>query len=113
MASIASNSQTIQLVLVVGLAVPIFVLFLALTSKSPTRGSFGWERQQKVGLADVGRQLHAVMASSFEKRRILSAAEYRLFAIVESELAARRNGYRVFAQTNLGEILKSNNQDGF
>jgi Protein of unknown function (DUF2726) len=69
--------------------------------------------QQKPDLTDVGQQLRAVMAGSFEKQRVLSSSEYRVFAIIESEIAAQRAGYRVFAQTSLGEILKSSNQDAF
>jgi hypothetical protein len=64
-------------------------------------------------LVDVGQQLHAVMESSFEKRRLLSPSEYRVFAIVEQEIAVRNAGYRVFAQTNLGEILSSKNEDAY
>jgi len=62
---------------------------------------------------DIGKQLHAVMDNSFEKRRILSPSEYRVFAIVEREIASQRKGYRVFAQTSLGEILKSSNSNAF
>jgi hypothetical protein len=64
-------------------------------------------------LTDVGQQLHAVMAGAFEKQRVLSPSEYRVFAIVEEEIAAQRAGYRVFAQTCLGEILRSSQQDAF
>jgi hypothetical protein len=53
------------------------------------------------------------MAGSFEKRRVLELSEYRVFKIVENEIAVQCAGYRVFAQTSLGEILKSNNQDAF
>jgi hypothetical protein len=63
--------------------------------------------------ADIGQQLHAVMANSFEKRRILSPSEYRVFAIIEGEVASQRKGYRVFAQTSLGEILRSSNSEAF
>jgi hypothetical protein len=62
---------------------------------------------------DVGKQLHAAMAASFQKRRILSPSEYHVFKIIEYEILARRNGYRVFAQTNLGEILASGSEDAF
>jgi hypothetical protein len=71
------------------------------------------DQQQRPDLTDVGQQLHAVMAGSFEKQRVLSPSEYRVFAIVEDEIAAQRAGYRVFAQTSLGEILRSNHQDAF
>jgi len=74
---------------------------------------FNLDRPQKPDLADVGQQLRAVMAGSFEKRRLLSSSEYRVFAIVEGEISAHRAGHRVFFQTSLGEILRSNNQDAF
>ena len=64
-------------------------------------------------ISDVGQQLKAVMAGAFERRRILNSSEYRLFVIVEREIAARRAGYHVFAQTNLGEILRSRDEDAF
>ena len=53
------------------------------------------------------------MAGSFEKQRVLSPSEYRVFAIIESEITAQGGGYRVFAQTSLGEILRSKNEDAF
>jgi hypothetical protein len=53
------------------------------------------------------------MAASFEKQRLLSASEYRVFAVVEEELTVRGGGYRAFAQTNLGEILRSNDESAF
>jgi hypothetical protein len=53
------------------------------------------------------------MAGSFEKRRLLNSSEHHLFAIVEEEIAAHNAGYRVFAQTSLGEILRSNDHDAF
>jgi len=109
----------------------ILVLFNNLTRSKPRRsypfpyrrGRFDrfsnafqllrFDQRQTPDLTDVGQQLHAVMAASFEKRRVLSTSEYRVFAIIEGEIAAQRAGYRVFAQTSLGEILKSSNQDAF
>jgi Protein of unknown function (DUF2726) len=70
-------------------------------------------RRVRPDLTDVGRQLHFVMTSSFEKRRLLSAAEFRVFSVIEKEIGSERNGYRVFAQTCLGEILSSSNADAF
>jgi hypothetical protein len=63
--------------------------------------------------AEVGHQLNAVMAASFERRRLLSFSEYRVFKIIEDELAALRQGYRVFAQTSLGQILGSPDNNAF
>lgn len=64
-------------------------------------------------LADVGQQLHAVMAGSFEKQRLMTPSEYRVFAIIENEVATHQSGYRIFAQTSLGEILRSSSQDAY
>ena len=54
-----------------------------------------------------------MMTGSFEKRRLLSSSEYKVFKIVEDDIAAARRGYRVFAQTSLGEILSSPHDDAF
>ena len=53
------------------------------------------------------------MASSFTKRRLLNRSEYEVFKIVEKEVSAARLGFRIFAQTSLGEILESPAEDAF
>lgn len=68
---------------------------------------------QDFDLADPTRQLHAVEAASFQRQRVLSGSEYRVFKIIEDEVAAFGKGHRVFAQTSLGEILKSSDQAAF
>jgi hypothetical protein len=74
---------------------------------------YSFDKRQKAIPIDVGQQLHAVMAASFQKQRLLSASEYRVFAVVEQELAVRGDGYRAFAQTNLGEILRTDDENAF
>jgi hypothetical protein len=64
-------------------------------------------------LQDVAQQLHAVMSASFQKQRLLSGSEYRVFKIIEADIAAEGRGYRVFAQTSLGEVIKSPNDHAF
>lgn len=64
-------------------------------------------------LADVGQQLNAVMAAPFKKRKVLSRLEYRAFRIVEDNIAKMGGGYRVFAQTSLGQILSSPSKHAF
>jgi len=64
-------------------------------------------------IRDVGQQIHAVMAANFEKRRLMNAPEYRLFKLIEEEVSHACRGHRVFAQTNLGEILTSPSRDAF
>jgi len=61
----------------------------------------------------VEQQLLAVMTGSFEKRRLLNFGEYRAFKIIEDFLRASRRGYRVFAQTSLGEIPASPDELAF
>jgi hypothetical protein len=67
----------------------------------------------RTDLTDAAQQLAAVMAGTFRKRRVMSASEYRVFKIIEDDLPATRSGYRVFAQTSLGEILESPSEDAF
>ena len=59
------------------------------------------------------QQLLAVITGSFEKRRLLNSGEYRAFKIIEDYVSTSRRGYRVFAQTNLGEILVSPDEMAF
>ena len=53
------------------------------------------------------------MAASFERRRLLNRSEYQAFKIIEADIAAARRGYRVFAQTSLGEVLRSPDENAF
>jgi hypothetical protein len=64
-------------------------------------------------LTDIGVQLRAVMAAPFERKKLLNWSEYRAFKAIEEELAASSLGYRIFAQVNLGEILKSSDDTGY
>jgi hypothetical protein len=87
--------------------------FLSAARPRRFRTPFRFQEGRTHDLKDVGQQLHAVMAASFEKRRLLSSSEYQVFQIVEDDIAAARRGYRVFAQTSLGEVLTSRNDDAF
>ena len=77
------------------------------------RAPFRFEKNLSLDLTDVGQQLHAVMAASFQRRRLLSTSEYQAFKIIEADVAAERRGYRVFAQTSLGEVLTSPDENAF
>src|SRR3954469_1553560 len=77
------------------------------------RGRISFGKASAPSTFNVEQQLRIVAAASFERRRLLSASEYRVFKIIEEELAAARRGHRVFAQTSLGEILASLNEDAF
>jgi hypothetical protein len=60
---------------------------------------------------DAADQLRAVLAAHFERTRVLGMAEYKLFRTVEDEVRVCRPGFRVFAQTALGEVIKSADRD--
>jgi len=70
-------------------------------------------RNAHVAVHQTGEQLHAVMEGTFQKRRLMNHAEYRVFKAIEDEILAERTGHRVFAQTSLGEVLQSENDDAF
>src|SRR5579862_3141837 len=61
----------------------------------------------------AARQVRAVSGASFQRKPILNVGETRVFRIIEAELISIRRGYRAFAQTSLGEILGSSNEDAF
>jgi hypothetical protein len=63
--------------------------------------------------SDAALQLNAVMAGAYEKRRILNYSEYCVFRVIDEEIAAAQKGFRVFAQTCLGEILASPDEAAF
>jgi hypothetical protein len=78
---------------------------------SPPQRARQWTRRRDP--ADAREQLLAVMRAPFEKQRLMSSAEYRVFKIIEEDVAAERRGHRVFAQTSLGEILQSPSRSAF
>ena len=58
-------------------------------------------------ITDPTVQLRLVMAATFEKRRILSASEARVFSAAEKAIKAHDLTWRVMAQVSLGEVLSS------
>jgi hypothetical protein len=105
------------LAVVLGILFIVFFLFVEVGRKQrhfrrrwSSGRSFG---QWRGPVTDHEQQLRAVLVGSFEKQRVMNASEYRVFAIVENEIAVHAPGFRVFAQTSLGEILRSNNADAF
>lgn len=80
----------------------------------------GWGRDRSQlarpalnGTVDAGQQLNAVMCAAFTKKRLMSPAEYRVFRLIENDLAAAGVGHRIFAQICLGEILGSKDSAAF
>lgn len=68
-------------------------------------------RPQVVG--DAPTQLRHVMAATFSKRKVMSKNEYRVFRAIEEEVRGRPGGFRVLAQTSLGEILATEDKLAF
>lgn len=113
-----ASTNDLQVAAAIGLLFALFwVIFAVLWSRFRDRkrpsSTLKANREYAGGRGDPGEQLHTVMSGSFEKRQVLSESEYRLFALVEREVAVRRAGCRVFAHTSLGEILRSNDEDAF
>lgn len=110
----------------VALAVAAFVIYLFTTLAAGKR-HYNWRyfgrgrraipiRAIYAGNRDISdstQQLAAVMEARFEKRRILQRNEYLAFRAVELHFAAMAKGHRVFAQTNLGEILSSKDEAAY
>lgn len=68
-------------------------------------------RPSAPGVGDSADQLRHVMGASFEKKKVMNGAEYKVFRLVEAEVLALRNGCRVLSQTSLGEIIQSKNRE--
>jgi len=58
-------------------------------------------------LSDPAEQLRIVTAASFEKRRVLSKSEARVFSAAEKAIREQDLPWRVMAQVSLGEVLSS------
>jgi Protein of unknown function (DUF2726) len=59
------------------------------------------------------RQMGAVRAAPFVRRRLMNRSETGVFRIVEAELRQSFRSHRVFPQVSLGEILESSSRDAF
>ena len=64
----------------------------------------------RTSVRDAANQLRFVMGATFHKKRTMNKSEYRVFRAIEEEVHCCHRGYRVFAQTSLGEIIGS--EDG-
>lgn len=57
--------------------------------------------------ADAADQLRLVMAAPFQRTRLLSNAELKVFRLIEAHLPKCGPGLRLMAQPNLGEFVQS------
>lgn len=71
------------------------------------------EPQTNPAPRDAADQLRIVMQASFQKARLMSRPEYDVFRVVETHLPRCGPGFRLMAQTSMGEILASPDADAF
>lgn len=71
------------------------------------------EAAEKFNVKDSANQLRFVMDAAFNKKKIMNKGEYHTFRIVESLVKSENKGYRVFAQTSLGEIISTHDRHAF
>lgn len=62
---------------------------------------------------DAADQLRLVMEAPFEKRRLLSKSEARVFYAAEKAIRDQNLGWRVMAQVSLGEVLSSSDAHAY
>jgi hypothetical protein len=65
------------------------------------------------GVTDASGQLRAVLRATFQKRRLMSKAEARVFYMAEDLIRERGLILRVMAQVSLGEVLSSPDPEAF
>lgn len=76
--------------------------------KKPTAAvSLVGSRRQAKTMPDGADQLRIVMNAPFEKRKLMSKDEARVFYRAEQAIKALGLNWRVMAQVSLGEVLKS------
>ncbi|MCC1480722.1 DUF2726 domain-containing protein [Roseibaca sp. Y0-43] len=84
---------------------PILVFSLVATPlfrKRRYRRSFGNKVSHSGNLHDPAEQLRAITSAKFQRKRLMNQTEFTVFRAVESVLPF---GYRLMAQTSLGEVL--------
>jgi hypothetical protein len=77
-------------------------------------GRIRWEFRRRPlrepNLHDPSEQLRLVEAATFTRKKVMHFLEYKVFLVVEEEVASLGLGARVFAQTALGEIIRSDDR---
>lgn len=110
-------AEELELLILIGLvavaSISVFWVFGRPLVVSRLYGKPALTVVRNYGLGDSASQLRHVMAATFYKKKVMSKAEYRIFKIVETEIANARKGYRVLSQTSLGEIIGSEDKKAF
>jgi hypothetical protein len=62
---------------------------------------------------DAADQLRVVMRAPFQKQRLMSKGEYDVFRTIETHLRQCGPGFRLMAQTSMGEFLQTSDKDAY
>lgn len=117
-----SDQQTLLIALI------ILAAFLAgfgaskWTGRAPGRRP-GWKpsvafekgpvRQSRDPVPDAAEQLRVVMTADFQRRRLMSPDEARVFKAAETAVKSLDLTWRVMAQVSLGEVLASSDKRAY
>lgn len=93
------------------LSVLLVVIVIAWALARPLRRVLRFRRGRGRGwptrdVSDVNVQLALVSAVAFERQPLLNKGEFRVLLVLEEVVRGLRGGYRVMAQTSLGEVLR-------
>lgn len=80
------------------------------TQTPPAR--IGQDRPPTPNIADPKEQLAAISRVGFERRRLLNREEVPVLRLLEQTVREANAGYRVMAQTSLGEIIRPKPNSG-
>jgi very-short-patch-repair endonuclease len=114
--TLADMPQSAEMFVVYGLAVAGIYFLLTSAERAWRRWNYGprtWNGSRKgysrpnepLRRASAEEQLGVVMRAQFSQKPVMSKLEYGIFRVVENEVQASLKGFRVFAQTSLGEVL--------
>lgn len=67
----------------------------------------GGHRLDESHLGDPKAQMEFIAKVGFEPRRLLNKSEYRVLRELEKIVRERKGGFRVMAQTSLGEVIRT------
>lgn len=68
-------------------------------------------RYRAFDIRNSANQLRFVQEADFIAKKVMNLSEYQVFKTVEQQVATMHGGYRVFAQTSLGEIIRSEDRN--
>lgn len=111
--------EVLVLLILAAAAAVVFVMMGGEARQKPDRPAYNRPRHSRFEPPasppprDAADQLRIVMQASFQKARLMSRPEYEVFRVVETHLPKCGPGFRLMAQTSMGEILASPDDQAF